>query len=160
MKEGIEQLGAVHDTSVAGRPTNNSRIERLNRTILEGVRCILLEAGLPPQFCPYALRYYCLCLNIMPSEGDISAYEERFKEVFVPKWCQATTGGSIVIFGQRVAYYPPKTAKTPKDTASPKANIGIFLGYKPKSRGGESRRLRIDRQSQRVRYYELPHWKT
>ena len=43
LKEGIEKLGAVHDTSVAGRPTNNSRIERLNRTILEGVRCILLD---------------------------------------------------------------------------------------------------------------------
>ena len=135
LKEGIEKLGAVHDTSVAGRPTNNSRIERLNRTILEGVWCILLDAGLPPQFWPYALRYYCLCLNVTPSEGDISAYEERFKEIFVPKWCQATTGGSMAIFGQRVGYYPQKTAKTPKDTAAPKAKMGIFLGYKPRSGG-------------------------
>eukprot|EP00975_Prorocentrum_lima_P016481 3494194-Prorocentrum_lima.AAC.1 len=44
------------------RDRNNSWVERANRTVLEGARCLLLQAGLPSRFWPYAVSYTHLTL--------------------------------------------------------------------------------------------------
>eukprot|EP00975_Prorocentrum_lima_P049311 10316584-Prorocentrum_lima.AAC.1 len=41
-------------------PRNNSWVERANRTVLEGARCLLLEVGQPSRFWPHAVRHFCL----------------------------------------------------------------------------------------------------
>jgi hypothetical protein len=46
-----------HTTSTPGRPASNGIAERAVRTVLEAARALLLHAGLPEVWWPFALRY-------------------------------------------------------------------------------------------------------
>ena len=78
----MKMLGTEHDHAVPGDPRTNARAERANRMVLEGARSILIYAGLPTQFWPYACRYFCLAHNSMSWKGHESAYKLRFGEQF------------------------------------------------------------------------------
>eukprot|EP00959_Pyramimonas_sp_CCMP1952_P035375 741088-Pyramimonas_sp.AAC.1 len=73
-----------------------------------GARALLMQAGLPPSFWTYAVRYFCLCYNIRtPAEGRPS-WERRFGCRF---------DAQLLPFGSLVRYVPPpesrlRTAKT------------------------------------------------
>eukprot|EP00975_Prorocentrum_lima_P065782 12905466-Prorocentrum_lima.AAC.1 len=56
-------MGVPHDHSIPGMPRSNSLVERANRTVLEGARCLLSQAGLPFRFWPYAVRRFCSARN-------------------------------------------------------------------------------------------------
>eukprot|EP00975_Prorocentrum_lima_P038413 8074703-Prorocentrum_lima.AAC.1 len=56
-------MGVPHDHSIPVMPRNNSWVECANRTVLEGARCLLLQAGLLSRFWPYAVRHFCLARN-------------------------------------------------------------------------------------------------
>ncbi|MCI30598.1 retrovirus-related pol polyprotein from transposon tnt 1-94, partial [Trifolium medium] len=63
-KKGIKR----HRT-VAGTPQQNGLAERMNRTLLERVRCMLLGAGLPKSFWGEAVTTAAYLINICPSTG-------------------------------------------------------------------------------------------
>jgi hypothetical protein len=69
-------LHIIHDTSTQGRPQSNGRAERLVRRCMDGTKTLLLQAGLPSHFWPYAMRTYCFAQNIDVLDGD-SAWNKR-----------------------------------------------------------------------------------
>eukprot|EP00959_Pyramimonas_sp_CCMP1952_P134680 2818679-Pyramimonas_sp.AAC.1 len=73
-----------------------------------GTRALLRQAGLPPPYWTYAVRYFCPCYNTRtPAEGQ-SSWERRFGCKFY---------APLLPFGSLVRYVPPpesrfRTAKT------------------------------------------------
>ena len=61
-KEGISRHFTVGDT-----PQQNGVAERINRTLLEKVRCMLSNAGLGKQFWAEAVMYASHLINRLPS---------------------------------------------------------------------------------------------
>ncbi|KAE8715970.1 hypothetical protein F3Y22_tig00110156pilonHSYRG00076 [Hibiscus syriacus] len=61
-KNGITRHKAVRST-----PQQNRLAERMNRTLLERVRCMLLNAGLPKSFWGEAVSIACYLINRCPS---------------------------------------------------------------------------------------------
>ena len=60
-KEGISRHFTVRDT-----PQQNRVAERMNRTLLEKVRCMLSNAGLGKQFWAEAVMYASHLINRLP----------------------------------------------------------------------------------------------
>ena len=72
---GPRGVACNHDACVPGR--HAPVVERTNRQILEGTRALLDKAGLPAQFWPMAMQYYCLMENVAEYDGESSAYEKK-----------------------------------------------------------------------------------
>ena len=66
----------VHDLGTQGQPQTNGRAERLVRRTMEGTKTLLLQAGLPGAFWPYAMKAYCFAQNTEVIKGD-SAWNQR-----------------------------------------------------------------------------------
>ena len=59
------KMGWAGDTSTPGIPRNNSIIENKVRLVVNGGRSLLLQAGLPSKFWPYATQAFCNGLNVV-----------------------------------------------------------------------------------------------
>eukprot|EP00959_Pyramimonas_sp_CCMP1952_P364099 7624845-Pyramimonas_sp.AAC.1 len=73
-----------------------------------GTRALLMQAGLPPPYWTYAVRYFCLCYNARAPEEGKSSWGRRFGHMFE---------APLFPFGSLVRYVPPpesrfRTAKT------------------------------------------------
>ena len=64
IKAALGELGLCHDTSVPGQPNTNGVAERQVKEVVHGIRTILVKAGLPNCFWPYAMRHFCFAGNI------------------------------------------------------------------------------------------------
>ena len=62
--EGIERHFTVRET-----PQQNGVAERMNKTLLEKVRCMLSNASLTKNFWVEALTYACYLVNRLPSSA-------------------------------------------------------------------------------------------
>ena len=62
--EGIDRYFTVRET-----PQQNGVVERMYRTLLEKVRCMLSSAGLPKNFSAEVLAYACYPVNRLPSSA-------------------------------------------------------------------------------------------
>ena len=51
----VKQLGAAWDDTQQGNKKHNARAERANSHILDGIRCLLLQSGLPMPWWPFRL---------------------------------------------------------------------------------------------------------
>ena len=76
LKQSAKEMGAVHDDSIPENKGNNAVIERTNRHVLEGIRTLLNQAGLPIMYWPFAARYFCLACNVTAKHGEISAWRK------------------------------------------------------------------------------------
>eukprot|EP00959_Pyramimonas_sp_CCMP1952_P153672 3215235-Pyramimonas_sp.AAC.1 len=76
--------------------------ERSNGIVQMGTRALLMQAGLPPPFWAYAVRYFCLCYNArIPDEGE-SSWRRRFgHELAAP----------LLPFGSLVRFMPPTESR-------------------------------------------------
>ncbi|KAH9771354.1 Integrase catalytic domain-containing protein [Citrus sinensis] len=110
--EGIVRHFTVRDT-----PQQNGVAKRMNRTILEKVRCMLSNAGLNKEFWAEAVVYACHLINRLPS----TAIEGRTPmEMWTGK--PATDYNSLHVFGS-TAYYHVKESKL-----DPRAKKALFMG--------------------------------
>ena len=73
LDEGTERHFTVRET-----PQQNRVAERMNRTLLEKVRCILSNAGLSKNFWAEALAYACYLVNRFPSSAIGGKLLSRF----------------------------------------------------------------------------------
>ncbi|KAH9742736.1 hypothetical protein KPL70_003051 [Citrus sinensis] len=98
-------------------PQQNGVAERMNRTILEKVRCILSNAGLGKEFWAEAVVYACHLINHLPS----TAIEGRTPmEMWTGK--PATDYNSLHVFSS-TAFYHAKESKL-----DPRAKKVLFMG--------------------------------
>ncbi|KAE8703256.1 DEAD-box ATP-dependent RNA helicase 57 [Hibiscus syriacus] len=112
-----EEECIVKHFTVRSTPQQNGVAERMNRTLVEKVRCMLSNVGLGKEFWAEALVYACHLINRLPLTviGGKTPLEKWFG---VP----ATDYDSIHVFGS-TAYYHVKESKL--DTRAKKT---IFMG--------------------------------
>ena len=118
----IKSLGVRHVTSREYVDTNKSVIEREIRTILEGTRSNLVQAGLPDKLWPLAAQHHAMALNATKRlDNGIVPWEARYGEPF---------SGIMIPFGARVLYWNnPKQNIPASSKFAPTGVEGIFLGY-------------------------------
>ncbi len=114
-------LHITHDTSLQGRPQSNGRAERLVRRVMDGAKTLLLQAGLPRGYWPYAMRSYCFAQNIDIVDGD-SAWNKRHG--------QGQFDGRSIPFGCLVDFKPQPVVDKTMPKGMPDAIPGVFFGYK------------------------------
>ncbi|KAG8479441.1 hypothetical protein CXB51_029725 [Gossypium anomalum] len=112
-----QEHGIVRHFTIRDTPQQNGVAERMNRTLLEKVRCMLSNAGLGKQFWAEAVTYAGHLVNRLPS----SALERKTPmEVWSGK--PATDYDSLHVFGS-TAYYHVKESKL-----DPRAKKALFMG--------------------------------
>ena len=121
-KEGISRHFTVRDT-----PQQNGVAERMNRTLLEKVRCMLSNASLGKQFWIEAVMYASHLMNRLPS----SALNGKTPfEVWSGK--PTNDYDTLHVFGS-TAYYHVKESKL-----DPRAKKALFMGVTLGVKGTDS----------------------
>ena len=111
--EGIHQTFTAPDT-----PAQNGIAERSWRSILDKVRCMLVESGLPSKFWCDAADTACYLLNVSPTKpnDDITPYQ---------RWYGSQPNVShLRVWGCVVYIFDKEAGKT-----EARGKKGIFLGY-------------------------------
>jgi Integrase core domain len=109
-----------HEKTVPGTPQHNGVAERMNRTIVEKVRCMLKMAKLPKQFWGEAVRTSCYLINRSPSVPLKFEISERV-------WSKKNVSYShLRVFECKAYVHIPKERRSKLDD---KATPCIFLGY-------------------------------
>ena len=121
IKLACREVGWRQNTSVAYVSKSNAVAERNLRSVLEGTRVNLEQAGLHHSYWSYAARHWCMAHNIQDHPEILSPWElrfgEKFKEPNIP-------------FGARIDYWTGPKLKPKKDLRfDPTSNPGVFLGY-------------------------------
>ena len=113
-----QDCGIVRHFTVGGTPQQNGVAERMNRTLVEKVRCMLSNAGLDRKFWTEAVTYAQHLINHLPS----SAINGKTP---LEKWYgkPATDYDTLRIFGS-IAYYHVKESKL-----DPRAKKALFMGF-------------------------------
>ena len=112
--------GIRHEKTVPGTPQHNGVAERMNRTIVEKVRCMLKMAKLPKVFWGEAIRTACYLINRSPSvplEFDIPEKVWTGKDVAY---------NHLKVFGCKAFAHVPKEQRSKLDD---KAFPCILVGY-------------------------------
>jgi transposase InsO family protein len=61
--------GITHQVTPRHTPQSNGKIERLNRTLKEKVRCLLIDSRIDVEWWGYALEYAAYLRNRLPASG-------------------------------------------------------------------------------------------
>ena len=108
----------VHHFTIKGTPQQNEVAKRMNRTLLEKVRCMLSQAKLGREFWAEAVTYASHITNRLPA-----ATNEEKNPLEVWSGSLATNYDFLRIFGCPT-YYHVKDSKL-----DPRAKKAIFLGF-------------------------------
>lgn len=111
-KHGIER----HRTC-AYTPQQNGVAERMNRTIMEKVRCLLYESGLEEKFWAEAVATSVYLINITPSTANDGNVPEQLWLNKEPGYSHLRRFGSVVYIHVDQGKLKPRALK------------GIFIGY-------------------------------
>ena len=116
-KSFCENEGIARHHTVVSTPQQNGVAERMNRTIMEKVRCMLSNSGLPKDFWAEAVSTACYLVNRSPHTSlEFKTPEEV--------WSGNTTDYSnLKVFGC------PAYAHINQGKLEPRARKCIFLGY-------------------------------
>ncbi|OAE27125.1 hypothetical protein AXG93_3984s1000 [Marchantia polymorpha subsp. ruderalis] len=113
----IKKEGMVRHKIVRGTPQQNRLAERMNQTLLERVRCMLFEAGLPKRYWREAISTATYLINRCPSVAlNCKTPEEVWNG-------SPTKFNNLMVFGC-VAYMHQR-----EDKLDPRAKKCMFVGY-------------------------------
>ena len=112
--------GIRHELTEPGTPQHNGVAERMNRTIVERVRCMLRMAKLPKAFWGEAVRVACYLLNRSPSVPLGFDIPEKVWSGKDPSYAH------LKVFGCKAFLHVPKEQRSKLDS---KATPCIFVGY-------------------------------
>ena len=121
--------GIRHDVADSDRHESNGVIERCNRTVIEGTKCLLYQSGMPHKYWPQAMQTFCMNYNfthIDAHKGTVPQVERHGGQF----------AGTPMVFGQRIRYLP--SAKREVDEQKKfdaRLRDGIFAGYRMHSGG-------------------------
>jgi len=102
----------------------NGKAERINQTIQNSAKTLLLWAGLSENFWNFAIEYSCFIYNKIPHQNN---NYKKTNEVFTGKCANLK---HVKVFGC-VCYFKDYTQN--KSKFAPKAKRGIFIGYSEKN---------------------------
>jgi transposase InsO family protein len=116
----LKGTGIVHRITPPHTPAQNGIAERANRTLMEGARCMLFDAGLGNEFWGYALTTMAHIMNRLPSRvhDNRSPYE---------LWTGNTPSiGHLRVFGAIAHVHVPAENRRKLD---PRSKRCILVGY-------------------------------
>ena len=120
--KAASELKWRHVTSVPYISKSNAQAERSIRSVLDGTRINLEQAGLHHTYWTHAARHCCMAHNILGDQESQTPWQLRFDEKFK---------GPMIPFGVRIDYWTgPKTKTKEKLKFDPTSLPGVFLGYK------------------------------
>ncbi|GJT51076.1 retrovirus-related pol polyprotein from transposon TNT 1-94 [Tanacetum coccineum] len=136
----FEQLciksGIARHLTVAGTPQQNGLAERMNRTLIDKVRCLLIQSGLPKTFWAEATCTATYLINRSPS----TAIE---KNTPMEMWSGHPSDYEMLRIFSCAAYLHDKQGKL-----KPRAIKCVFLGYPEGVKG--YRLYRLDDESPKI----------
>uniref|UniRef100_A0A2A4JA71 Integrase catalytic domain-containing protein n=1 Tax=Heliothis virescens TaxID=7102 RepID=A0A2A4JA71_HELVI len=122
----LSQYGIKHQTSTPYTPQQNGLAERMNRTLVERAKCMLLDAKLPKPFWAEATATAAYIINRSPTT---SINKRTPYELWTGKLPDLS---NIKIFGSEVMMQVPKEKRKKWD---PKSQRMIFVGYCDNTKG-------------------------
>ena len=112
--EWLAQHGIRHETSAPHTPEQNGSAERLNRALLEPVRCMIIESGLPACLWAEAISYsYAILMSRTAQFTPYEYWNERKPDMTL-----------IRIFGSKAFFRNP----TVSSKLEPRSQEGLFVG--------------------------------
>ena len=121
LEKAAGELGWSHPTSTPYRPQSNGVMERQVRTLEEGARTALLQAGLPHRFWPLAATHQAVATSITSAKPDTPTPWKRMHDHELP--------GMILPFGCLVYFRPPAPHLKSMGKFEPTALPGLFVGW-------------------------------
>ncbi len=123
-RDWLAERGIYHDLSCSYSPEQNGKAERMNRTLTEMVRCMLIGAGVPKMFWEFAYDNAAWIKNrfVTSKRKDITPWELLTGE--------KPSLGRARVFGCMAQVYIPKKdpERASKAKLSPRAKWGMCLG--------------------------------
>lgn len=122
MEQSIRYLtenGVIHELSVVRTPQQNGRAERLNRTLIEKVRAMLLEHDSPKILWSEAIYAASEARNYVPSAGLKHSPFERF-------YGSKPSVAHLRVFGCHASVHLHKSSRDKLDSV---AVTGTLVGY-------------------------------
>ena len=127
----LRERGIEQQYSIPSTPEQNGAAEKLNRTLLDRARTMLLASGLTPGFWEDAVRYAAWVTNRVPSSilpEQVTPYQEMNGRV--PKLSMARTFGTM-------AHVWLSGMREKRTKFGPKATWGVVLGLSSQCKGWE-----------------------
>lgn len=123
--EEIERAGIRRERTVAHTPEQNGVAERMNRTLIEMARCLLIKSELPLHFWAECISTAAYLRNRCPSRSldNVTPFEARFGV--------KPDVSNLKTFGCK-AYALNKDPS--KNKLGPKSKICVFIGYSDESK--------------------------
>jgi Reverse transcriptase (RNA-dependent DNA polymerase)/Integrase core domain/GAG-pre-integrase domain len=121
----FKRKGIVHETTAPYTPQQNGKAERLNRTLNDRVRAMLIDADVHTDLWGEAMFTANYIRNRSPSAGiDRTPWETFYGEV--------PDLSMLRVFGSRAIVHIPRELRAGK--LSPRGEEALFLGYEPASK--------------------------
>jgi hypothetical protein len=115
----LEEKGIKHEMTTPGTPQHNGVAERMNRTLLDKVRAMLINTDLPQSYWYDALRYAAHIHNVTPTRALIDVTPEE-------AWSGNKTNiSNLRTFGSRAFVHIPDSHH---DKLSSRSLVCTFLG--------------------------------
>lgn len=116
--------GIDPELTAAYSPESNGVAERYNRTILEKVRCMLVDADAPEEFWAEALLYAAILRNVLPAKRQPVTPHEAFRGV-------RPDLSLIRVFGSLAHVHIPKAQR---GKLEPRSRQAMLLSVDPVSK--------------------------
>lgn len=124
-KKLCTEHGILHQTTTPYTPEQNGVAERINRTLIERVRCILIDSGLSKQFWAEALSTATYLINRVPCRNERTITPEEL-------WSNVKPDLTLLrVFGCKAMVHVPKEKRRKLDTKSIEC---IMLAYSSESK--------------------------
>jgi transposase InsO family protein len=107
-------------------PESNGKIERLNRTLKEKVRCMLIDSHLHVEWWGFCIEYAALLRNCLPVSGKTATPLELFSG-------KMPDLSLVKVFGCK-AYVRLEKADQALTKLGPQNETGIFMGLEPNTK--------------------------
>lgn len=128
LRKFCESHGLKQEYTCTYTPQQNSVAERMNRTILDKVRCMFIDTNLPKSLWGEAVRCAVYQINRSPTK----ALEERRSTIPAEMFGKINDSNRLKIFGSKAWYY-----KLPRENKlEPRGEEAFMVGY-----GGPGYRL-------------------
>lgn len=124
LQDFFNSKGILHQTTAPYTPEQNGRAERLNRTLLERVRTLLVESKLDRSLWAEALHTVNYLRNRSPATG-------RTRTPFELLYGSVPDVSHLRVFGCTAYPHVPKIHRSKLDPVSVK---GVFVGYEAASK--------------------------